>query len=253
MLHEAIEDLGGSGTNGGVRDWILSRYPGTNPNTIQTQIIFCTVNHPSRVNGPEIRGPRIANDPRYDFLFRTAPGSGGLELYNPEVHGVWELRESETGKLVIALANEPSGEPETFASVDKFATGDFGAEAHLQAYLVKNLQVIEPGLELFADDLGRSGDQYSTPAGRPDILAVDAQGRMVVIELKIGRSPDTVIAQALRYRGWVKQHLAGNRDVRTMIVAQEITDRLRYALVDIPSVELKEYELSVVVRDVTTE
>jgi hypothetical protein len=47
----------------------------------------------------------------------------------------------------------------------------------------------------------------------------------------------------------VKQQLAKGAHVRTMILAQEITDRIRYATIDSPFIELKEYEMNVLVKD----
>ena len=48
MVKEAVEALGGTTTNIAVRDWILKKYPGTNPTAIGCHIIDSTVNHASR-------------------------------------------------------------------------------------------------------------------------------------------------------------------------------------------------------------
>lgn len=53
----------------------------------------------------------------------------------------------------------------------------------------------------------------------------------------------------MRYVSWVKRHLASAKPVRGIIVAQRISDRIRYAMADISNVQLKEYELSLVLRD----
>jgi endonuclease len=86
--------------------------------------------------------------------------------------------------------------------------------------------------------------------GRIDILAVDAQGGLLVIELKVSRGPDAVCGQLLRYKGWVKRHLAQGWRVRGLIIAQHISDRIRYALADDPEVSLKEYVLNISLKDV---
>jgi len=98
MVHEAVEALGGKTTNGAVRDWILERYAGTNKNTIQCQIIVCTVNHDSRVHYPENQKPRKA-DTRYDFLYRS--GRGQLELYDPARDGQWDIYKRKYGRLGV--------------------------------------------------------------------------------------------------------------------------------------------------------
>ena len=104
MVREAVEALGGRASNVAVRDWILTRYPDTNASTIQQQIIFCSVNHPSRTNVAHNREPRRADDERYDFLFRT--GRGEVELYDPERHGVWAIREDSDGNPAVGRDDE---------------------------------------------------------------------------------------------------------------------------------------------------
>jgi len=86
-------------TNVAVRDWIEARYPGTHTNTIQQHLRFCCVNQPSRVYQGFNKRPRMANDPRYDFLF--ARDRGHLELYDREKRGVWLIGQDAQGELFI--------------------------------------------------------------------------------------------------------------------------------------------------------
>jgi hypothetical protein len=74
MIRQAAEALGGPFTVRALSDWVLQHYPGTNPSTVQTQIVFCTVNNPSRVHQAVNKTPRAAEDARYDFLFRAERG-----------------------------------------------------------------------------------------------------------------------------------------------------------------------------------
>ncbi len=104
MIREAVEALGGRTTNVAVRDWVLQKYPDTNPSTIQQQMLFCSVNHPSRIHAPHDKQPRRADDERYDFLFRT--GWGELELYDPERHGVWAIEADAAGNLAVGREGE---------------------------------------------------------------------------------------------------------------------------------------------------
>ena len=62
----------------------------------------------------------------------------------------------------------------------------FAAESDLRDFLAKNLTGIEPGLALYQKG-EQSGVEFSIENGFIDILAVDLQGRFVVIELKVGR------------------------------------------------------------------
>lgn len=66
-----------------------------------------------------------------------------------------------------------------------------------------------------------------------------------MLELKLARGPDSALGQILRYMGWVKKHLAGDRNVYGVIVASDISQKLRYAATQVPNVQLMEYELKV--------
>ncbi|HEX4211915.1 MAG TPA: endonuclease NucS domain-containing protein [Candidatus Dormibacteraeota bacterium] len=246
-LREAIDALGGKTTNSALRDWVLERYPGTNINTIQTMITTYTVNHPSRVHAPEIHGPRVANDSRYDFLYR--PRRSELELYDPDRHGTWSIVQRDDGSLgVEPVDSEPA---ELQAVEDETFSPEFAAEAHLRDYLASNLGLIEPGLSLYTDSNGTAGIEYPTPIGRIDILAVDSNQNYLIIELKVSRGPDDVAAQLLRYRSWVKRHIAKGGAVRGVIIAGHLSDRVRYALADVDGVTLYEYEMHIALRPVS--
>ena len=240
MIREAVDDLGGTATNVAVRDWILKRYPNTNKNTIQCQIIICTVNHDSRVHYPENQKPRSA-DTRYDFLFR--PARGQLEIYDPAKHGQWQVYERDDGRLGVRqdeIEVDPAG-------------STFAAEAHLRDYLAQHLEQIEPGLQLFVDEDGTTGVEYATAVGRVDILAIDSRDGLVVIELKVSRGPDAVAGQVLRYKNWVQRNLADGRRVRGIIIAQHISEKMRYAIASDPEIGAMEYEISLRLRSVRLE
>lgn len=244
MLRSGIDEIGPTTTNVQLRDWVLRKWPGTNPNTVGAQIAICTVNHRSRIHYPENQRPRVANT-KMDFLFR--PGRGQLELYDPVRHGTWEIAELPDGERVVRRIEDGGGtgrgDPEPDPKVER---AGFAAEDHLRDFLVRHLQQLEPGLELFADPDGEDGVEYDTgEVGRIDILAVAKQGDLVVIELKVGRGQDAVVGQLLRYIGWVKKHLAGERKVRGIVVAHEISDPLRYAIGMVPDVELRTYALAI--------
>ncbi len=101
MIKKAAENLGEQFSNTDIKNYILEKYGDININTIDTQIIVCTVNHDSRIHNQENKKPRIANS-KYDFLYRIEKGKGELELYDPGKHGIWEIREHESGKLKVA-------------------------------------------------------------------------------------------------------------------------------------------------------
>lgn len=243
MIKEALSTLGGSTTNVAVRDWILKHYPGTNTNTISAQIIVCTVNHPSRIHYPENKKPRVSNGSQ-DFIYRS--GKGLMEQYDPDRHGSWSIVESEDGTLKV----EAIGGGEEESSPPPALAGGFAAEDHLRDYLEANLNVIEDGLQLYTSEDERTGVEFVTPIGRIDILAVDKDGGLLVIELKVDRGPDYASAQLMRYMNWLRVHVAGNKRVRGCIIARNISDKIRYALADARDTFLMEYDMSILLKPV---
>lgn len=242
MVNDAVKALGGSTTNVAVRDWVQNKYPGTNANTIHCQIMAGSVNHASRVYYNVDARPRVADDPNCDVFFR--PEKGRVGLYDPNRHGKWEIYEKSDGRLGVREVDsiiDVGGEDEHGHA--------FAAENHLRDYLAQHLEEIETGLQLFVNE-DVSGVEYITPIGRIDILAVDDRDNLVVIELKVSRGPDSVAGQILRYKNWVKRHLADGRQVRGIIIAQRMTDKIRYAIADDPEIAAKEYEIHLTVRDV---
>jgi hypothetical protein len=127
-------------------------------------------------------------------------------------------------------AEEPTAQ-ENAASVFRF-------ERELQAAVRVQLGSLEAGLTI--ED---GGYEAAFDTGRPDILARDAQGRAVVIELKAGPCPKGAIEQVLGYaQNWIDE---GEPTVRCIIVAGEFSARQRSAVKLVPGLELKTYRLAV--------
>jgi len=96
-------------------------------------------------------------------------------------------------------------------------------ERMLEDFLEYNLHRLEDGMELVKR-------QHPTLVGPIDLLARDKKKRYVVIELKKGRASDKVVGQLQRYRGYIKNELSkSGKDVRGMVVAREIDNKLKYA------------------------
>ena len=82
--------------------------------------------------------------------------------------------------------------------------------------------------------------QVQIPTGIVDVLGWQSARRMWwVVELKRGRAADRVIGQLLRYTGWLRtERCLPREDVRGVILARDASDKLRYALSEVPSAEL---------------
>jgi len=139
---------------------------------------------------------------------------------------------------------------ETLLSTDDAEIEDpvaFALEKHLEDFLVKNWSQVELSseFEVYADDGELVGQQYPTDAGPIDILAVSKdRKRLLVLELKRGRASDVVVGQVLRYMGFLKEQVAENdQTVEGVIIALEDDQKLRWALMSVPSISFYRYQV----------
>jgi hypothetical protein len=144
---------------------------------------------------------------------------------------------------------ESDGEIEREVPSDSPQTLEFPLEAHLRDFLAKNLDRIEPGLRLYASG-EHSGVEFPVDGGRIDLLAVDRNGKFVVIELKLSQGRNRALGQLLYYMGWVDQHL-GQGPCRGFIIASDITEELTVAVARVPDVRLANYRMSFAIDLVT--
>ena len=81
--------------------------------------------------------------------------------------------------------------------------------------------------------------------GPIDILAKHkSHPRYLVVELKRNQSTDQSVAQALRYVGWVKKHLAKQGEsVEALIIGHKVKKDAQYAILSLPNFRLMEYEV----------
>lgn len=124
----------------------------------------------------------------------------------------------------------------------------FAMEKHLEAFLVANWNqsVLSKDYSIYEEDGESVGQQYATDAGTIDILAISKdKKRLLVVELKRGRASDIVVGQVLRYMGFVKDQIAeSSQTVEGVIIALEDDQKLKWALVSVPSISFFRYEIS---------
>lgn len=90
--------------------------------------------------------------------------------------GIWKIDDNKAEKV-------------SFSAIE--------SENRLEEVLSDDISVIDPNLLLI-------GRQVATSYGKfVDLLAIDADGNLVVIELKRNRTPREVVAQLLDYGSWV--------------------------------------------------
>jgi hypothetical protein len=214
MCKEAARDLPETFTPIDVIRKVKEKRPEVKESTIRAHVIALTPNHPSSKH----------YSMRHKLFYYL--GDGRYRL----------LKSKEEISVPLQV--------EEVAEEEEDATGfSFEFEADLEGHLANNLGNIEEGLKLYFSSDGVKGRQFSTEVGRIDLLALDKDGHFVVIELKVGQATDRVSSQLLRYMGWVKRHVAGNRKVRGIIVCRNATDGLKYATSTLENVSIKEYEV----------
>lgn len=164
----------------------------------------------------------------------------------------WTVQEleSETRLIMPGAAERAEGIESVLGGTEESesAAGEttFALEHQLRDFLAQNLAAIAvegKTLRLYVDPTGRDGIEYPTAVGRIDILALDNEGAFYVFELKRAKSPDSAVGQLTRYMGWVQHTIGKGHDIRGVVVAKSIDDKLRYAASVIPNVSLLEYEV----------
>lgn len=217
--------------------WFAQHYPKIKRNTVGMHLEAMSINSPLRKHHPSVK-PGSG----HDLFFKLGPDR--YRLQNPESDGQpFYKADLEKGGMAT-----PSSIEDIEADTDGGGS-EFAYERDLQNYLAKNLHRIESGLQLYEDD-DISGLEFPAGGRYIDILAVDAQGSYVVIELKVSRGYDRVIGQLLRYMSWVEQNMETSKSVRGIIVAKEITADLKLAASRISGVRLIEYEIEFKLRAV---
>ena len=152
------------------------------------------------------------------FLYRHADGT--FELYSEALHGENQWAPSP-GDDEITTAAELE---ETTVSLER----------DIEDHIIHHLAQIEKGLKF-------TGRQVKTDVGRIDLLAEDAKGTRVVIELKVGEAKDSAIGQVARYMGWYMK--ADGKPARGILIAQSFPDGTKYAGSAISGLQLLAYKV----------
>jgi hypothetical protein len=198
-------------------------------NTISAHLIGLSVNHSSSHHYPSFR--------KHAFLYSL--GNGRYRLYDPDADGSWVV--TDRGVELADSSDDVAIAEDENDNISEMTGVSLSLERDLESNLIGHLDQLEPGLSLFNEGSTR-GQQVETGAvGRLDLLATDAEGNIVVIELKVGMADDRVVGQILRYMGWAKRDIANGRNVRGIIVASSFNERIKYAVDPLPNVKLVRY------------
>jgi endonuclease len=98
-----------------------------------------------------------------------------------------------------------------------------GTEADLKRRILEEPELIEPGFRPLATE-------RETPAGAVDVYGEDAEGTVMVLELKRRRVGPDAVGQLDRYVGALERELHADAEIRGVLVAPSVTDRARRLL-----------------------
>ncbi|MEM3906044.1 MAG: endonuclease NucS [Nitrososphaerota archaeon] len=163
---------------------------------------------------------------------------------------VWEVlrqmrAKMESNELIsrqMSLVGETELQKEIEEKEEELTKGGFTLESELERQILQNIELVEKGLVV-------KERQYRTSAGVADILAEDASGNYVIIELKSGDADEKALVQLLRYMGAVKQ--STNKDVRGILIANHFSDYTKVAASMIPNIKLKTYGIKIEISDIS--
>ena len=112
-------------------------------------------------------------------------------------------------------------------------------ERDMQVMLRRDIEQLERGLSIIDDGAERKVD-----SGLIDITAKDANGSIVVIELKIGKADRTAIGQILGYMGDIKEEEGDTPPIRGILVADSFDQGAKSGARMISGLSLKKYAVT---------
>ena len=177
-----------------------------------------------------------------DFASPGSPGftPGEKSGDSENLLGIFNEQNPHINPYFRGSSSEPNSD-DTPDSIDSSEIR-FGLERDLQRALRTNVAQLEPGLTI-----SDGGSEKTVEAGRIDITAEDANGSIVVIELKAGTALPDAITQLLAYMGTVEN--PDGRPVRGILVANDFAPRVVQAAKAVPNISLKAYSFQFSFQD----
>jgi EVE domain/Endonuclease NucS len=158
--------------------------------------------------------------------------------------GIRQVEEHDFRRITErqALDAQPSIDPQSTQE----RVAEFALEAHLEEFIDKNWLSIDFGcsLERYTSE-DQDGRQFPAGPWSIDFLCIDKSSRdLVVIEPKRGKTSDSTVGQILRYLSWVQENVAAEgQAVRGIIVAREMDEAMRYAVMRLSNVTVQTYRI----------
>jgi RecB family endonuclease NucS len=216
-IRHFVESSPAGVTSREIRDHINSTYPEKwTPGTLTAHLYGCAINQPKAY---------LHHKSADKFLYKSEDGR--FHIYDEEKHGpnVW-----------APVVDDPTtmGEQDNVDTIEQLIETSISLERDVEEHLIRNLETLEKGLRFIER-------QVVIDVGRVDILAQDAGGRRVVIELKVGEAKDAAVGQIARYLGWYARR--DGKPPRGMLIASDFPEPVRYAAEAVKGLALVRYRV----------
>jgi RecB family endonuclease NucS len=198
----------------------------------------CSVNYEGRASSTLGPGDRhVTAKPDGTVLVHTDEGQQPVNWQPPGCSHAVEYAEAEgDGDLRLVSTRESPDERlvvsfDSVRQVSAFAVDDgetlslTGSEADLRQRILESPELVEPGFQPLVTE-------RRTAAGAVDIFGEDADGNVVVVELKRKRVGPDAVGQLSRYVEALERDLHAGATVRGILVAPSVTERARRMLAD---------------------
>ncbi|WP_256301313.1 endonuclease NucS [Haloarchaeobius salinus] len=154
---------------------------------------------------------------------RVEGGDEGTDADDDAPLRLVSTRESPDEELVVSF--ESVRQVSAFAVDDGESLSLTGSEEDLRQRVLESPDLVEPGFQPLVTE-------RRTAAGAVDIFGEDADGNVVVVELKRKRVGPDAVGQLTRYVDALERDLHADATVRGILVAPSVTDRARRMLAD---------------------
>ena len=135
-----------------------------------------------------------------------------------EADGLITVRRPETGETLLIEVEQVIAD-DAHALEDTAVLEREGRELELHALLERSPHLIEEGLEILERE-------RATDVGPVDFLAKDAEGRIVLVEVKRVKAVVAAVEQVVRYREHIEKD-AAYAGARALVVAPEFAPQAR--------------------------
>jgi hypothetical protein len=231
LLEEALADVPHTFTTDELLEWFEAHYPLIKPASLRVYLAGMSVNSRSRHHYPYLED--------HGVLYKV--DRTRYTRYDTNVHGQFDPEGRSVGQQE-ELDDEGTGD-----QILSQEQSEFAMELHLEDFMQENWTQIDFGrpLKIWTDADGLLGRQYPSGVGPIDFLCQDTQsGDFVVVELKKGKTIDSVLGQTQRYMGWVARNLATDgQKVHGIIIASQIDEKLQYGLAVTVNMSARRYRV----------